>query len=219
MTRHKKGIENVQEKRTRVFMALLLVFCIATVTCAMLLNQKNIKTEVVFITINNDDWGDKILTIQQKYKMSLLSGKKPREIALRAVKHDVLDPILALNERELEILERCVQSEDGIGSYSSKVLVARVVINRVLSDKFPSDIESVVFQKRQFQVASNGTIWEVEVSDETKLAVQEALNTRSTFDGLYFANPKYSKASWYKWMTDNLEYVCTDEDGLHVFFK
>lgn len=204
----------MQEKRTRAYLALLLVFCIASVTCAMLSKQT--------VQAKQENMGDKIsISIWDvgEWFTSFVVSEQPTERVLRTLEVTEPLPILELSAYELTLLERCVEAEDGVGQYSSKVLVARVIINRVLSPQFPDTIKEVVSQRRQFQVWANGRIWEVEVTADTKQAVQEALCVPSDFDGLYFANPNGSDEGWYGWMKRNLTYVCTDADNKHVFFK
>lgn len=99
----------------------------------------------------------------------------------------------------IRILEHIVQAEAGGEPYQGKIAVVNVILNRVESESFPNTIRGVVFQKWQFTPATTGKIWRVEVSDESKRAVRDALegvraigdNGKEIDEDVYFfLNPK-----------------------------
>lgn len=125
----------------------------------------------------------------------------------------------SLTKEEITILERIVEAEATGGSIDSKIHVIHVILNRCLSDGFPNDVESVVFEKKQFAPIGDGRYYTVEITDSTKDAVQMALTMDDTVDGaVYFAllkNVKNVKTrSWF----DTLDFVFTDDLG-HSFFR
>lgn len=128
----------------------------------------------------------------------------------------------ALGQEDKDILLRIVEAEAGNQDEDGKLLVANVVLNRVDSEKFPDTVTKVVFQDElgvyQFSPVSNGRIWSVEVSEETKEAVERALAGDDISDGaLYFAARQYADGAMMKWFDENLTYLFAY--GGHEFFK
>lgn len=125
----------------------------------------------------------------------------------------------SLTEEELSILERIVEAEATGGSIDSKIHVVHVILNRCLSDGFPDDVKSVVFEKKQFSPISDGRYYTVEVTDSTREAIQMALTMDDTVDGaLYFALLKDVKNAKTRSWFDTLEFVFKDDLG-HSFFR
>ena len=103
-------------------------------------------------------------------------------------------------DEDYQVLLRIVQAEAGICDPKGKILVADVIINRVLSGKFPDSVKAVVYQPSQFQPVSNGTINTVKVTAETIECVDRALAGEDYSNGaLYFMNRRASgsAASWF----------------------
>ncbi len=120
------------------------------------------------------------------------------------------------------ILERIVEAEAGGEDHKGKVLVANVVLNRVKSKSFPSTVEEVVFAHNgstyQFSPIYDGRYYTVDVSKETKKAVEDALNGNDPSQGaLYFMERAYAdpdNASWFdRCLTRLFGYRC------HEFYK
>jgi spore germination cell wall hydrolase CwlJ-like protein len=59
---------------------------------------------------------------------------------------------------ELRLLSAIIFCEAGSESYTGKVAVGIVVMNRVRSSQFPNSIKEVVYQKNQFTPAKNGML-------------------------------------------------------------
>lgn len=117
---------------------------------------------------------------------------------------------------------RIVQAEAGGEDRTGKLLVANVVINRVKSAKFPDNITDVVFQRKQnvtqFSPVSNGTIYQVQISEDTREAVYSALYGEDVSQGaLFFMARKYAKPENAQWFDSNLVYLFSY--GGHDFFK
>ena len=120
-------------------------------------------------------------------------------------------------ENLLRIVEAEASGEDEIG----KLLVANVVLNRVESEDFPDTITEVIFEQSngvtQFSPVANGRFWKVEISEETKKAVDKALAGEDVSQGaLYFAARKYANKSSMRWFDESLDYLFTH--GGHEFF-
>ena len=120
-------------------------------------------------------------------------------------------------DEDYQVLLRIVQAEAGICDPKGKILVADVIINRVLSGKFPDSVKAVVYQPSQFQPVSNGTINTVKVTAETIECVDRALAGEDYSNGaLYFMNRRAS-GSAASWFDRRLTYLFA-HDG-HEFFR
>ena len=93
----------------------------------------------------------------------------------------------------LEYLAMATEAEAGDQGLRGKKLVARVILNRVKSNLFPDDITSVINQKHQFEVVSNGSIWNVP-TEETFKAVQQELAQSSDDRILFFTAGGYNSS-------------------------
>lgn len=60
---------------------------------------------------------------------------------------------------DVDMLAHLIQAEAGGEPYAGQVAVAAVVINRILSGKFPSSVYGVIFEQDAFEPVSNGTFW------------------------------------------------------------
>lgn len=103
-----------------------------------------------------------------------------------------------------------------------KLLVANVVLNRVASEEFPDSVQEVVFQKNgqvwQFSPVGDGRYYAVTVTEETRRAVERALEGEDISEGaLYFAARKYADPERMKWFDEKLEFLFSY--GGHEFFK
>ena len=120
-------------------------------------------------------------------------------------------------DEDYQVLLRIVQAEAGICDPKGKILVADVIINRVLSGKFPDSVKAVVYQPSQLQPVSNGTINTVKVTAETIECVDRALAGEDYSNGaLYFMNRRAS-GSAASWFDRRLTYLFA-HDG-HEFFR
>lgn len=139
----------------------------------------------------------------------------------------VVEMMLDLSENEYGILCRIVEAEvTGTASnlaaakgcseqdiIECKANVARVIINRVLSSKFPNSVEGVVFQRKQFSPISDGRYYKVSITDDTRRAVDYALNKNSPVDAADCRFFRSDKGTWKKY-----EFVFRDEVG-HKFYR
>lgn len=91
----------------------------------------------------------------------------------------------------LEWLALCVEAEAGNQSLEGKRLVVDVILNRVDHEDFPDNITDVIFQKNQFSVVSDGSIYEIEPSEETFEAVRMELENRLSDKVLFFRTGHY----------------------------
>ena len=92
---------------------------------------------------------------------------------------------------EKQLLYSLVQAEAGNQDVDGCRLVADVVLNRIASNKFPSDMEGVIYSPGQFSVVRNGALKKSqgEISAKVVQAVDMELSgTKLNNDVLYFNN-------------------------------
>ena len=115
-------------------------------------------------------------------------------------------------------LARIIEAEAGGESYTGKVAVGNIILNRVYSKDFPNTIYNVIFEYYgnipQFSPVADGTIYNTP-SEESVNAAKDALNgVRPVGNSTYFFNPNKAAGSW---IVKNKNYVSTI--GGHVFYQ
>lgn len=138
-----------------------------------------------------------------------------------SVQEETIEYVYDLSERDMELLLRIVEAEAGCEDEDGRILVANVVLNRMESELFPDSVAEVVLQTNngvsQFSPVSSGSIWTVEVSEETREAVEKALEGENISQGaLFFAARKYADSKRMKWFDEKLDFLF--EHGGHDFF-
>lgn len=125
-------------------------------------------------------------------------------------------------EEELYWLYQITEAEAGGESYIGKVAVAASILNRVKSPKWPNSIIDTIFEVvyvngkayYQYSPVLDKRIYNVKPSQETKAAVQEAVNgSDPSLGAVVFYNPKKTSNEWVR----SLE--VTVRIGNHVFAK
>lgn len=100
---------------------------------------------------------------------------------------------IQITNEQLDLLERCVMAEGGGESYECQVAIACVIINRVISDKYPDSVDGVIKQKGQFSTWPK-MIKRMVATNEVKQAVREALTSEAIPENvLYFRAGRYHK--------------------------
>ena len=130
---------------------------------------------------------------QQTTQKEQVSISEPRECSenndANTVPHTVSRHANMISEKQL--LYSLVQAEAGNQDVDGCRLVADVVLNRMASNKFPSDMESVIYSPGQFSVVRNGALKKSqgEISEKVIQAVDMELSgTKLNNDVLYFNN-------------------------------
>lgn len=128
---------------------------------------------------------------------------------------------LLITEEDKEVLLRIVEAEATCEDVMGRMLVANVILNRVVSKKFPNSIAEVVFQNNgvtyQFAPIKDGRYWTVEISDKTREAVERVLAGEDYSQGaLYFAARKLANKKAMSWFDSDLKYLF--KHGVHEFF-
>ncbi|MCM1104884.1 MAG: cell wall hydrolase [Clostridium sp.] len=129
--------------------------------------------------------------------------------------------VIAVSDEDYEALLRIVQAEAGNEDTKGKILVANVVLNRVVDERFPNSVYEVVFQraggKAQFSPVASGSYYKVVVSQDTVEAVERALAGEDYSEGaLYFAARRYAGSSQMRWFDECLTKLFSY--GGHEFF-
>jgi spore germination cell wall hydrolase CwlJ-like protein len=147
----------------------------------------------------------------------LSASARPKALAVRG-------PVKT-GERDLYLLAKIIECEARYEPYEGKVAVGAVVLNRVMSDRFPNTIEGVIFQKGQFQPVTDGGWNSKEPSEQSYRAAMEALggakpvgqNGQSVGNAQFFIYEGLAGKGAAKWFKNNLKYVTTI--GNHDFYS
>ncbi len=116
-----------------------------------------------------------------------------------------------LSNSDLYLLSCCVYGEARGESYTGKVAVAAVILNRVKSSKFPNSISGVIYQQGAFTCVSDGQI-NLGTNDECTRAAQDAMNGWDPTGGaIYYFNPATATSKWI-WSRPQLVTI-----GKHIF--
>ena len=116
-----------------------------------------------------------------------------------------------LNNSDLYLLSCCVYGEARGESYTGKVAVAAVILNRVKSSKFPNSVSGVIYQQGAFTCVSDGQI-NLGTNDECTRAAQDAMNGWDPTGGaIYYFNPATATSKWI-WSRPQLVTI-----GKHIF--
>jgi len=97
---------------------------------------------------------------------------------------------------DVYLLARLVYGEARGESYTGKVAVAAVVLNRVGSSSFPNTIAGVIYQNGAFTVVSDGQI-NLSPDQSALSAARDAMNGWDPSGGaLFYYNPDTAQSSW-----------------------
>lgn len=120
---------------------------------------------------------------------------------------------MSFNTEETYLLAKMAMAEAEDQDTEGKALVILVIINRVLSNKFPDSVEEVIFQKGQFSPISNGRFDKVEPNKDCWKAIDLVMKTRwdESSGALYFESE--SASTWHR---DNLQFLF--QHGDHIFY-
>lgn len=115
------------------------------------------------------------------------------------------------SDSDVYLLAKCIHAEARGESYTGKVAVGAVVLNRVKSSKFPNTISGVIYQPWAFTCVNDGQI-NLEPNSEALRAARDAMNGWDpTYGCLYYYNPATATSKWI-WSTKTVVKI-----GKHVF--
>ena len=129
---------------------------------------------------------------------------------------------LTMSDEDYETLLKIVEAEAGGEDDIGKILVANVIFNRIEHPEFPSTVTEVVWQNvagsPQFSPTVDGRIHTVTVSEETREAVNRAIDGEDYSQGaLYFVEESTADQDNVKWFKSDLKYLF--KHGVHTFYK
>jgi len=168
------------------------------------------------------DFANIILTIDDNEtsvigEKEIIYDKEKKKLKEVNTKDIVKGKEKTISKKDYDSLLRIVEAEATSEGLKGKIFVANVIFNRFNTGKY-EDIKSVIFEKKQFSPIRDGRYYSVEVTDETKEAVQEVLDGVDYSKGaLYFMNKKTASKKNKKWFDNNLEYLFTYKN--HSFYK
>ncbi|MBQ1269674.1 MAG: spore cortex-lytic enzyme [Clostridia bacterium] len=97
---------------------------------------------------------------------------------------------------DVYLLARVIYAEARGESYTGKVAVGAVVLNRVRSSAFPNTISGVVYQPLAFTAVADGQI-NLTPDATSQRAAQDAINGWDpTYGCLYYYNPRIATSKW-----------------------
>ncbi len=102
-----------------------------------------------------------------------------------------------ISPEELDLLARTIHAEARGEPYIGQVAVGAVILNRVLSNRYPNTIHGVVYQPVQFSCVSDGQL-RLQANETAFRAAREALDgVDPTRGALYYYNPNIATATWW----------------------
>lgn len=164
-------------------------------------------------SITNVDSNNLISNSICKEEYYIESINKTNEEVVEVFSHN--NKSINLTEDDVNLMAKIVYAESKGEPFEGKVAVASVILNRVLSPKFPSSVREVIFQPNAFSCVINGEI-SVIPTEECYNAVYEAIKGNDpTNEALFFYNPSIATCSW----MDDVEKSDSKPIGQHLFFK
>ena len=120
-------------------------------------------------------------------------------------------------DEEFDMICRVIEAEIGCGSFDDKIRVATVIINRYSASTSNETWTDILTKHNQFTTVLNGSYKRVEVSDDTRLALQYAFlfGSPEIGDATYFRS-QMDSVSWHD-KADTLEFVYFDSK--HFFYR
>mgnify|MGYP001607579989 CR=1 FL=1 len=127
---------------------------------------------------------------------------------------------LYVTDKDVYLMSQVVYAESCGESYSGKLAVASVILNRASDGSFPRSISGVINQKNAFSCVKNGKVIHNGKSNITPdsasySAVLDALKGKDpTNKAVFFYNPVISTSQWMK----NIKKTNVKTIGNHIFF-
>lgn len=170
---------------------------------------------------------------QSKLEQKSEIQKREREVVKECINLETVEQVelpkapvnpyqdLQLSETDYEALCRIVQAEAGGEDERGKILVAEVILNRVLTDGFEDTVYDVIFEKSggsaQFAPTVDGRYFTVEVTEESREAVESALHGEDFSEGaLFFSARSKANPNDMAWFDHNLKWLF--QYGGHEFY-
>ena len=120
--------------------------------------------------------------------------------------------IARLSSKEEYLLKRIAMAEAEMEDTKGKALVMLVVLNRIDDPEFPDDVESVIFEKKQFSPIENGRWNRVEPDKDCAKALRLIQKGWDESRGATYFEERSSST----WHQDNLHFLF--KHGCHMFY-
>lgn len=117
------------------------------------------------------------------------------------------------DQSNVYLLARVIEGEAANESYTGKIAVGAVIINRMQSGKFPSTLPGVIYQPHAFESVTNGQYTRPVTNDSLRAAQQALSGYDPTGGALFFWNPFKPVSSWI-WSRPVMTQI-----GQHVFAR
>ena len=137
--------------------------------------------------------------LEQKYAEAQIEIAKQiaqeQEQSGETTPEDTSGALSGYTEAALKLMAAIIQAEAGGESYAGKLAVGTVVMNRVMSSKFPNTLSGVIYQTNQFQPVRDGhlaLILERGPNETCINAAREVLNGYRSGDWLFFMTQKWA---------------------------
>jgi len=130
----------------------------------------------------------------------IIDNKLKGNIIFPGQKLVIKNELSSLSENDFMLLAKLIHAEARGENFDGKIAVGAVVINRMLSNQFPSNIRDVIMQKNnsvyQFTPVSDGSI-HMEPDELSIKAAKYAIAGYDPTEGaLYFYNPDIASDTW-----------------------
>lgn len=138
-------------------------------------------------------------SVETFYNLNIVAINQKDKPATVSELAKILPTCREYSKDDVEWLAKIVHAEAKGEDYESKLAVANVILNRMMSPMYPDTIKAVIFDNKsgiQFTPTVNGSIYNTP-SAESYLAALEALEgNNNAQNALFFINPKIAKSSW-----------------------
>ncbi|MBK5240834.1 cell wall hydrolase [Clostridium sp.] len=125
-----------------------------------------------------------------------------------------------VTDDDVYLMAQVVYAESCGESYSGKLAVASVILNRANHIGFPKSISGVIYQKNAFSCVKDGKVFHggkanIIPDSSSYTAVLDALKGKDpTYQAVFFYNPKIATSTWMK----DIKKANIKTIGNHVFF-
>jgi len=149
------------------------------------------------------------------YSINTSSGDESKDLFIIDSEAAQVFKSFNISKDDIYLMAQVVYCESRGEEFDGKVAVASVILNRLVSDKFPDTVAEVIFQPNAFSCINDGKI-NVKPDDDSYKAVYKALSgTDPTSDSTFFYNPAIATSAW----TNKISKKDTVKIGNHIFFK
>lgn len=120
------------------------------------------------------------ITLEEE--QAAIEAKKAAEAAAKKEATATQNAAVAASCDDVTLLAAIIQCEAGNECYEGQVAVGAVIVNRLRSGGYPSDLYGVIFQRGQFTPAASGMVASVVASGPKGSCIQAAQQALSGYD-------------------------------------